>query len=419
MPGTTPNFGFELMAASQAQPEVIEDFNWNLLDHLLLAFEGVTIKQVGDSPAGDAFHVSELDFVGATVVQESGGRALVTIPSKATTKGDLISYDTAPDRVPVGSNGQVLTADSTQALGLKWATPIASPLTTKGDINGFDTASDRVPIGSNGQVLTADSTQTLGLKWATPVSLPATTKGDLVGFDTAADRVPVGSNGQVLTADSTQALGLKWATPVSLPATTKGDLVGFDTAADRIPVGSNAQVLTADSTQALGLKWATPWASPLTTKGDLHTYASADARLAVGADGTVLTADSTQTDGIKWLAQVPVVMQIACSDLVTALTTGTSNGYARAPCAFTITAVRASVLVASSSGLPTVNIKKNGTTILSTNLSINSGAYTSVGATTPAVISVPAVADDDQMSIDITVAGTGTKGLIVTLIGHM
>ena len=38
-----------------------------------------------------------------------------------TTKGDLQGYDSAPDRIPVGSNGQVLTADSTQALGVKWA----------------------------------------------------------------------------------------------------------------------------------------------------------------------------------------------------------------------------------------------------------------------------------------------------------
>lgn len=38
-----------------------------------------------------------------------------------TTKGDLLGYDTAPNRIPVGANGQVLTADSTQTLGLKWA----------------------------------------------------------------------------------------------------------------------------------------------------------------------------------------------------------------------------------------------------------------------------------------------------------
>lgn len=42
------------------------------------------------------------------------------------------------------------------------------PLTTKGDILGYDSAADRIPVGSNGQVLTADSTQTLGVKWASP-----------------------------------------------------------------------------------------------------------------------------------------------------------------------------------------------------------------------------------------------------------
>jgi hypothetical protein len=42
----------------------------------------------------------------------------------------------------------------------------SSPLTTKGDIYGYSTTDARIPIGSNGQVLTADSTQTLGLKWA-------------------------------------------------------------------------------------------------------------------------------------------------------------------------------------------------------------------------------------------------------------
>jgi len=46
----------------------------------------------------------------------------------------------------------------------------ASPLTTKGDVYGYDTAGARIPIGSNAQVLTADSTQALGLKWATPAA---------------------------------------------------------------------------------------------------------------------------------------------------------------------------------------------------------------------------------------------------------
>lgn len=49
-----------------------------------------------------------------------------------------------------------------------------SPLTTKGDVWGFSTVDARVPIGTNAQVLTADSTQALGLKWATPSGGSAT-----------------------------------------------------------------------------------------------------------------------------------------------------------------------------------------------------------------------------------------------------
>ncbi len=39
-----------------------------------------------------------------------------------TTKGDLVTFDTANTRLGVGTDGQVLTADSTQAKGIKWAT---------------------------------------------------------------------------------------------------------------------------------------------------------------------------------------------------------------------------------------------------------------------------------------------------------
>lgn len=38
-----------------------------------------------------------------------------------TTKGDTLVYSTEPARVAVGTNDQVLTADSAQASGLKWA----------------------------------------------------------------------------------------------------------------------------------------------------------------------------------------------------------------------------------------------------------------------------------------------------------
>lgn len=43
----------------------------------------------------------------------------------------------------------------------------SSPLTTKGDLWGFDTGQNRVPVGTNGFVLMADSAQTLGVGYST------------------------------------------------------------------------------------------------------------------------------------------------------------------------------------------------------------------------------------------------------------
>jgi hypothetical protein len=63
------------------------------------------------------------------VTQYYSGSAWVTIGGTAsplTTKGDLYGYSTTNARVPVGTNGQVLTADSTAATGVAWATAAAS-----------------------------------------------------------------------------------------------------------------------------------------------------------------------------------------------------------------------------------------------------------------------------------------------------
>jgi hypothetical protein len=154
-------------------------------------------------------------------------------------------------------------------------------------------------------------------------------------------------------------------------------------------------------------------------KGDLIA-ASADntpARLAVGTNGLLLEADSGETTGLKWVGQKEVI-GIAVSDEETALTTGTAKVTFRMPFAMTLTAVRASLTTASTSGTPTFDINEGGSTILSTKLSIDANEKTSTTAATAAVISDTGLADDAEITIDIDTAGTGAKGAKVYLIGR-
>lgn len=110
---------------------------------------------------------------------------------------------------------------------------------------------------------------------------------------------------------------------------------------------------------------------------------------------------------------------LAASDESTALTTGTGKVTFRMPYAFTVSAVRASLSTAQTSGsIFTVDINDGGTTILSTKLTIDNTEKTSTTAATAPVISDTSLADDAEITIDIDQVGDGTaKGLKITLIG--
>ena len=83
---------------------------------------GATVKHVLTS--------ADLTFYTAGVAT-----ADAAIPSAiVTAKGDIIaaSASAVPDNLAIGTNGQVLTADSTQTLGMKWSTAATGDVTLTG-----------------------------------------------------------------------------------------------------------------------------------------------------------------------------------------------------------------------------------------------------------------------------------------------
>ena len=138
---------------------------------------------------------------------------------------------------------------------------------------------------------------------------------------------------------------------------------------------------------------------------------------ALGAGvATALSATANAPGGVVTAGQAVDVFVIAISDETTALTTGTAKVTFRAPYAFTITAVRASLTTVSSSGTPTFDINEAGTTCLSTKLTVDASEKTSTTAATAAVISDTAIADDAEVTIDIDTAGTSATGAKITIV---
>lgn len=185
--------------------------------------------------------------------------------------------------------------------------------------------------------------------------------------------------------------------------------------------GSTINLKTIDNLLTIGReKGAVSWIQKTSTQwygfGALGTGLTSSI---IGGVSPATIYAYTATTAAVIATKAPKVIGLAASDETTAITTGTSKVIFRMPYAMTLTEVRASLGVAQTSGTTfTVDINKNGTTVLSTKLTINNTHKTSKTASIPAVISVSSLADDDEITVDVDAKGSGTaKGLKVWLIG--
>jgi hypothetical protein len=124
MATTTPNFGWSVPTSSDLVKNgavAIETLG-DSIDASLVDLKGGTTGQVLAKASG-----TDMDF--SWVTDATGIPATIF-----DAKGDIIAAsasDTAA-RLAVGANGTVLTADSTETTGLKWATPAAATPTFVG-----------------------------------------------------------------------------------------------------------------------------------------------------------------------------------------------------------------------------------------------------------------------------------------------
>jgi hypothetical protein len=146
MATTTPNFGWPVPTSTDLVKDgatAIESLG-DSIDASLLDLKGGTSGQVLSKNSN-----TDMDF---TWVTSDDANAIQNAIVDA--KGDLIAATAAdtPARLAVGTNGQVLTADSTESTGIKWATP-SSGTTFAGAQASFSASGETVSYTQNSNLI--------------------------------------------------------------------------------------------------------------------------------------------------------------------------------------------------------------------------------------------------------------------------
>jgi hypothetical protein len=145
---------------------VTPNFNWPVPTSTDLVKDGATaIEALGDS-------------IDASFVDLKGGTTGQVLSKASNTDLDYTWTDANPGDITGVTAGTGISGGGTSGT-VTVTNSMATAIDAKGDLvpgTGADTFS-RLAVGANGTVLTADSAEATGLKWATPASSTPTFVG--------------------------------------------------------------------------------------------------------------------------------------------------------------------------------------------------------------------------------------------------